>query len=172
MGHLSTTTCPRIPLALLARQWGCWETKLMDQSASWAPLTPSSPAPHSGVFLGFGRLGDSGNSHLKESQFELSPWVGKMPWRRKWQPTPVFLPGKSHGQNSSWGHKELDTSEQLIHYHTEISVKRRVSCLSCLALSLVYHRTKDLQGTKSRKSFADKFFFLRKCLEIGIYYVQ
>ena len=26
------------------------------------------------------------------------PWVGQIPWRRKWQPTPVFLPGKSHGQ--------------------------------------------------------------------------
>jgi len=28
------------------------------------------------------------------------PWVGKIPWRRKWQPTPVFLPGESHGQRS------------------------------------------------------------------------
>ena len=28
----------------------------------------------------------------------FSPWVGKVPWRRKWQPTPVFLPGESHGQ--------------------------------------------------------------------------
>ena len=27
----------------------------------------------------------------------FNPWVGKIPWRRKWQPTPVFLPGKSHG---------------------------------------------------------------------------
>ena len=44
------------------------------------------------------------------------PWVGKMPWRRKWQPTPVFLPGKSYGQRnlagySPWGHKESDMSE-------------------------------------------------------------
>ena len=30
----------------------------------------------------------------------FDPWVGKIPWRRKWQPTPVFLPGKSHGQRS------------------------------------------------------------------------
>ena len=40
------------------------------------------------------------------------------PWRRKWQPTPVFLPGKFHGQRSlvgysPWGHKELDTTERL-----------------------------------------------------------
>ena len=42
-------------------------------------------------------------------------WVGKIPWRRKWQPTPVFLPGKSHGQRSlvgysPWGYKESDTT--------------------------------------------------------------
>ena len=47
-------------------------------------------------------------------------WVGKILWRRKWQPTPVSLPGKSHGQRSlvgysPWGCKELVTAEQLIH---------------------------------------------------------
>ena len=41
-----------------------------------------------------------------------------MPWRRKWQPTRVFLPGKSHGQRSlegysPWGHKESDRTERL-----------------------------------------------------------
>ena len=40
--------------------------------------------------------------------------VGKIPWRRKWQPSPVLLPGKFHGQRSSpWGRKELDMTEQL-----------------------------------------------------------
>ena len=48
----------------------------------------------------------------------FSPWVGKNPWRREWQPTPVFLPGQSHGQRSlagysPWGHKESDTTEWL-----------------------------------------------------------
>ena len=46
----------------------------------------------------------------------FNPWVGKIPWRRKWQPIPVFLPGESHGQRSMagyspWGRKELDTTE-------------------------------------------------------------
>ena len=41
----------------------------------------------------------------------FSPWVGKNPWRRAWQPTPVFLPGESHGQRSPWGHKESDTTD-------------------------------------------------------------
>ena len=39
--------------------------------------------------------------------------VGKIPWRRKWQPSPVFLPGIFHGQKSysPWGCKESDTTE-------------------------------------------------------------
>ena len=46
----------------------------------------------------------------------FNPWVGRIPWRRAWQPTPVFLPGESHGQRSlagyrPWGGKELDTTE-------------------------------------------------------------
>ena len=40
----------------------------------------------------------------------FDPWVEKIPWRRKWQPAPVFLPGESHGQYSP---KESDTTEQL-----------------------------------------------------------
>ena len=34
----------------------------------------------------------------------LDPWVGKIPWSRNWQPTPVFLPGKSHGKRSLAGY--------------------------------------------------------------------
>ena len=48
----------------------------------------------------------------------LDPWVRKIPWRKKWQPAPVLLPGKFHEQwslvgYSPWGHKESDTIEQL-----------------------------------------------------------
>ena len=54
-----------------------------------------------------------------------NPGLGKISWRRKWQPTPVFLPGKSHGRKSligysSWGRKESDTTEQL-HFHFQPS---------------------------------------------------
>ena len=38
----------------------------------------------------------------------FDPWVRKIPWRRKWQPTPVFLPGKSHGQRSLVGYSPWD----------------------------------------------------------------
>ena len=48
----------------------------------------------------------------------FDPWVGKIPWGREWLPTPVFLPGESHGQRSlegysPRGHKESDRSERL-----------------------------------------------------------
>ena len=48
----------------------------------------------------------------------FDPWVGKIPWRRKWHPAPVSLPGKSHAQRSlagyrPWCHKESDTTERL-----------------------------------------------------------
>ena len=47
---------------------------------------------------------------------EFDPWIGKIPWRRKWQSTPEPLPGESHGQRSlegysAWGHKESDKTE-------------------------------------------------------------
>ena len=46
----------------------------------------------------------------------FDPWVGKIPSRKAWQPSPVSLPGESHGQRSlagysPWGHKESDTTE-------------------------------------------------------------
>ena len=46
---------------------------------------------------------------------EFNPWVGQISWRRAWQPTPVFLPGESHGQRSlagysPWGHTESNSS--------------------------------------------------------------
>ena len=48
----------------------------------------------------------------------FNPWVGKIPWRKKWQPSPVFFLGESHGQRSweghnPWGDEEPDTTEQL-----------------------------------------------------------
>ena len=56
----------------------------------------------------------------------FDPWVGTIPWRRAWQPTPVFLPGDSHGQRSlagcgSEGHKESDTTEATEYTHKHLN---------------------------------------------------
>ena len=63
----------------------------------------------------------SGGSMVKEPAYQcrrLSGDAGLIPWRRTWQPTPVFLPGKSRGQRSlagysPWGCKESNMTEQL-----------------------------------------------------------
>ena len=57
-----------------------------------------------------------------EQETGFDPWVGKIPWRRKWQSTPVFLPGESRGQSSLEGYspqgcKESDMTQHM-HAHT------------------------------------------------------
>ena len=59
---------------------------------------------------------------MRETRFD--PWIGKIPWRRKWQPTPVLLPGKSHEWRSvvgysPWNHKEPDMTERLYFLRTK-----------------------------------------------------
>ena len=71
----------------------------------------------------------------------FSPWVGKILWRRSWQPTPVFLPGEFHGQRSlegysARGHKELDTIEQLTLTFQHPVLKPRCPRTQCQPLHL------------------------------------
>ena len=61
------------------------------------------------------------------------PGAKKIPWRRKWEPTPVFLPGESHGQRilvgySPWGRKELDTTKVTQHAHTQAHTTPTTGC--------------------------------------------
>ena len=66
---------------------------------------------------GFPGGSDGQASAYNAGDLDLIPWSGRTS-RRKWQPAPVLLPGKSHGQRSMagyspWGGKKLDTTEQL-----------------------------------------------------------
>ena len=68
----------------------------------------------------------------RHKRYGFKPWVGKIPWSRKWQPTPLFLSEKFHGRRSlvgynPWSHKESNTTERLsvrkcarTHTHTQI----------------------------------------------------
>ena len=97
-----------------------WSKKEREGDWTWVP----------GSWLGSISISSRTFHHLprwrssKESAYQcrthrrcrFDPWVRKIPWRRKWQPTSVFLHGKSQGQRSlvgysSWGHKESDTTE-------------------------------------------------------------
>ena len=69
-------------------------------------------------FLGGASGKESACQCRRQKRLGFDPWVGNIPSRRKWQPTPVFLPGKSHGQRSlvgysPWGCKELDMTQRL-----------------------------------------------------------
>ena len=89
----------------------------MSQESSWASLLAQmvkNPPANAGDI----------------SRHGFDPWVWKIPWRRKWQPTPVFLSGESHGQRSlvgysPWGWKELDTTERF-NTHTHSNRENRL----------------------------------------------
>ena len=71
------------------------------------------------IVLGFPGDSDGNASACNAGDLGLfDPWVGNIPWIRKWQPTPVHLPAKSPGQRSlvgysPWGNKELYMTERL-----------------------------------------------------------
>ena len=111
----------------IAEQW--FSSRWLSYSYSETSFTNSCDPmdcslPGSSVHVNYVSIkarGFPGDSNGEESACNAGdsgsfPWR-KIPWRRKWQPTPVFLPWESHGQRSLmgyslWGYKELDTTEQ------------------------------------------------------------
>ena len=88
----------------------------------------------------------------------FNPWVGNILWRRKWKPTLVFLPGKSHGQrslvgNNPWGSQKVEhnlvTDHKIIQAHKISDDQRTVSVGQQVSLSL-----QNAQAT--RRSFGKK----------------
>ena len=65
--------------------------------ATWRSSGPMNSLQFPKYIQGLPRWLSSKESACKCGRLRFSPWVGKVPWRRKWQPTPVFLSGKSHG---------------------------------------------------------------------------
>ena len=119
--------CPRVGIGY-PLQYSCLENS-MDRGAWWA--TVHSVTKSQFILLNFpggsviriclqcGRL--RRRRRCKRQGFH--PWVGKISWRRKWQPSLVFLLGKLHGQRSlegysPWDCKESDMTEWLRHTHT------------------------------------------------------
>ena len=102
-----------------------WETWV--QSLGWEDPLEKEMATHSSTLAWkIPWTEERGGASGKEPAYQcrrpkrrrFSPWVGKIPWRRKWQSIPVLLPGKSHGQRSvvgysPWGRKESDMTERL-----------------------------------------------------------
>ena len=107
----------------------------------------------------------------RRGRCRFDPWVEKIPWRRKWQLTPVFLPGKSQGQRRLAGYgsgacKELNTTE-CPHSHTKYIFKFGVakiqqSFLSSEAISKMATRWKS----HYKNITGNAFIFL--CLCVGV----
>ena len=118
VGGLVTQSCPT-----LATSWtvACQAPLFMGFSRQeyWSGEFPSPfdfPSPYPSPF-DLHTASQSSFLFVLSIHF-LNPSFGKIPWRRKWQPTPVFLLGKSHGQRSLVGYspqgpKESDMTEQL-----------------------------------------------------------
>ena len=123
-------------------------------------ITKSSCVNTSEVLIDFAKL-PSINVGLQCRRPGFDPWVGKIPWRRKWQPMPVFLPGESHGRrslvgSSLWGHKELDTTERLHFTSLQSNTSRigRESFHFALASTEDYHLTKIAANLTGEKAMA------------------
>ena len=85
----------------------------------------------------------------------FDPWVRKIPWRRKWQPTPVLLAGKSHGWMSLAGtvHEaaESDTTERL-HFHFTVRAEEiQVNLEHLFVLETKEMPFKMMKGTMSKE---------------------
>ena len=117
------------------RGWDCWVASLTQWTLVWAiskrPWWTGKPRvlqftelQRTGLFRDWLGLTDQGFLDGSDGEVPVCnagdlgpiPGEGRTPWRRKWQPTPVVLPGKSHGQRSlvgysPWGCKELDTAK-------------------------------------------------------------
>ena len=88
----------------------------------------------------------------------FDPWVRKIPWSRKWQPTPVFLSGIFHKQRSlagysPWGHKESDMTDQLS-THLDLTVRNQ--------------NTKNTKKIMGEKYFQMAFTYMQRCSNSSI----
>ena len=87
------------------------------------------------IHLGFPGGSDGKASAYNAGDQGLIPGLGRFPWRRKWQPTPVPLPGKFHGLRSlvgysPWCRRELDMTERL-HFTSSVCSRALTKLLPC-----------------------------------------
>ena len=87
----------------------------------------------------------------------FDPWVGKIPWRRERLSIPILWPGAFHGLYSPWGHRELDTTEQLSFHITSATVNKRADFIMISKWS-----------QRPALSFADSLRALATCICVSL----
>ena len=128
----------------------------------------------------------SANAGDKRHECEFNPWIEQIPWRRKWQPTPVFLPGEFHGLGSLagyslWGHKESNTTEVTQHaciFHPPehlLCLFITCCCCCCCVASVVSDSVRPHRWQPTRlprpwdlpgKNTGVGFHFLLQCMKV------
>ena len=110
-----------------------------------------------------------GGAHLVKNQFTwFDPWVRKIPWRRDGMPTPVFLPGESHGPRSlagcsPWGHRESDRTERVSTAHTSVRTSSPALFPPCpLTVCLVLCTLESLN--RPQRCYSTNAIRLHQCL--------
>ena len=104
----------------------------------------------------------SGKQSACEDRIRFYPWVRKMPWRRKQQPTPIFLPGKSHGQRSlvgysPWGRKKSDTTiTNTFSSSLSLAGPRTIRC-RCLQISFYFLYKDACWSTQNMKGVSSEW---------------
>ena len=115
------------------------------------------------IWVGFpGGDKECSKEHRRHKRHRLHPWVGKIPWRREWLPTPVFFPGKVHGKavrgaTAYWvagvGDNLETKSPWLI--HIVLSLKPTQHC-KAIILQFEENKQANKQTNKQRTSFTKK----------------
>ena len=96
---------------------------------------------------------ESAYNARRHGRLQFNPWVGKIPWRGKWQPVPAFLLRESHGQSSlegysPWGHKELDIWVTEHHPNTHSWTRLDTKQGNKLFSSSIFYQVRDTQCTE------------------------
>ena len=137
-------------------QYSCLENP-MDGEAWWATVHGLQRVGHDWAtslslsqveWVGLPRWLSSKEFACQYRRCWFDPWVEKIPWKSKWQPTPVFLPGESHGQSVvgySSGHKEWDKTDDWVHTHTHTQV-------DCVKETRIIQHIQGPKETKRRGS--------------------
>ena len=91
---------------------GAWQATVHGVAKSWTRLKWLNTRRHIHIHIlditGFPSGTSIKNPPANAGDMRgFDPWIGKIPWRRAWQPTPVFLPGESHGQRSVVGYRKI-----------------------------------------------------------------
>ena len=95
-------------------------------------------------------------------------WVMKIPWRRKWLPTSVFLPGKFHGQRtlvgySPWGHKESDMNERLT-FSLSFKILKMQEGIGQFNHHILFTILRIYDTSSVKNAVFQKFLFIYFCL--------